>query len=348
MTASTAEIAAAFERQSDLCRSLGADLTSSVIDTAALCLREAGPLAKMVDGFDEDPGKAALALRVAGAAQYLHIKGRAGAFSPHLRGLRAFSPTEALGAFAALAEAEEAVFRLFISRPPQTNEINRIAVLLPAFSEVSRRFDLPIDLFELGASGGLLLAPDRCRVDYGRFSWGDGPVRLSSEWRGSPPPLAEPLDIRGRFGCDRNPLDFSDPEQRDMALSYIWPEHSDRRETFQSALASATAADASVDRADAIDWLSARAIPRSGAVCVVFTSVFAVYLDGDKRAALETIVERTGARACEDAPFAFVQFEPEETFDSIQFNLDLTTWPGGERRRLAKAQSHGQWIEWMG
>ena len=27
--------------------------------------------------------------------------------------------------------------------------------------------------------------------------------------------------------------------------------------------------------------------------------------------------------------------------------LELTTWPGGERRRLAHADYHGAWLEWL-
>ncbi len=343
--ASREEILAAFKRQADYCRLREAPLTASIIDAAGTDLQAGGPIAGLLQDFDEDPARGALALRIAGAVHYLAIKGRAGPLQKAYRTLSLPETNAVAASLAALAEEHGAVFQSLVSRPPQTNEINRLAALIPAFSEVSSAWGLPVDLYELGTSGGLLLSPDRCSVDYGAFSWGDGPVSLKSDWRGDAHEFADRLEIRGRSGCDRNAIDFTDPEQMDIAHSYIWPEHPERRRTFDAAIAATRDAGARIDRADALQWLAARDIPQPGAVSVVFTSVFAVYLNDDETARLNRLMDDFGARATTDAPVAFIQFEPEPELDFVTFNVDLTIWPGRMRRRIATAHAHGAWVE---
>jgi hypothetical protein len=344
--ASVEDIVSAFERQATYCRLREASVTASLIDAAALCIRSGGALAPLVADFDEDPAKGALALRIAGALHFLHLKGRA------LRIARCYETLDAIDAGAAqdglnaLVASERDVFETFIANPPQTNEINRAAALVPAFSEVARRHGLPLDLYELGASGGLLLAPDYCRIDYGRFVWGDGTIALTSEWRGATAPLVDALDIGLRLGCDRKPVDYSDPEQLLVAHSFIWPEHPGRRAAFGRAVTATATAGGRVEQADALTWLGERNLPRKGAASVVFTSVFAVYLSDEDHEEMERIVAGFGALASDAAPVALIQFEPEEGADFIRFHVDLTMWPGGERRRVVEAQAHGQWVRW--
>ncbi len=345
MAVSIADIVEAFETQSRLCRSRGAILTASIIDGARVGLQSGGPVAELLADLNKEPGKAGLALRIAGAVHYLVIKGRADALASIYEAPRALDAEDAASMLSALVSDHEPVFRSYLSRPPQTNEINRLAALIPAFSEVSAATGLPLDLYELGASGGLLLCPDQCAVDYGAFRWGDGPLQLSSEWRGEAPTLVHPLTIRERAGCDRDPIEFSDPEQLDIAHSYIWPEHPERRKAFDAAIAATNDVSIKVDQADAIGWLDDRDIPKPGAASVVFTSVFAVYLSNEDAARLHQIVAGLGAQASAAAPVAFVQFEPEPRLDFFKFTLDLTVWPGGKRRRIAVAQAHGQWVE---
>ncbi len=345
MTVSVGDILKAFGKQAHYCRQRGADFTASIIDGAALDLELGGPFTALLDGFSEDPGKAGLALRIAGAVHYLAIKGRAGPLQQCYAAPQALEAAEIRGALAALVNSHEPVFRAYIARPPQTNEINRLAVLVPAFSEIAKVTGLPLELYEPGTSGGLLLRPDICSIDYGAFTWGGGRVQVTSEWRGAAPDLAARIEVRGRYGCDRDPIDYSDPEQLDIAHSYFWPEHSERRKSFDAAVAATRSVRARVDRADAVDWIASRDIPKPGVASVVFTSVFAVYLDDAQTSTLHRTIAAFGERASDAAPFAFVQFEPEEVLDFIRFNVDVTIWPGGVRRRIATAHAHGQWVE---
>jgi hypothetical protein len=38
----------------------------------------------------------------------------------------------------------------------------------------------------------------------------------------------------------------------------------------------------------------------------------------------------------------------EPSADCSQAELLLTSWPGGTSRRLAYADYHGRWVEWLG
>ena len=129
-------------------------LTASLIDAATRSISNGGPLCALLDGFNEDPAKGALALRIAGALHYLHITNRSGGLSSHYEALFAGRPRNGARRSRRSVIGESDIFQRFIANPPQTNEINRVAALLPAFSEVSKRFGLPLDLYELGASGG--------------------------------------------------------------------------------------------------------------------------------------------------------------------------------------------------
>ena len=48
-----------------------------------------------------------------------------------------------------------------LRRSTQTNEVGRLATLLPAFAEAEGRSGRPLALLEVGASAGLCLVPDR-------------------------------------------------------------------------------------------------------------------------------------------------------------------------------------------
>src|SRR5207248_8828508 len=93
----------------------------------------------------------------------------------------------------ALDERAEFLAR-FAELPVQTNEVQRAwALLLGLLSTAASA----IDLVELGASAGLLLALDRYSYRYAAGSWGDGGPLLQGADRDGPPAslLAQPLDV---------------------------------------------------------------------------------------------------------------------------------------------------------
>ena len=338
------DIIGSFEKQAVFCRERSAVATAILCEAAGAAIKGGGPLARLVENYRDHPWKSALPLRVAGAVRRLSALGRAPVFAAHDA-----APATALELVAALndlADTEEAMFRTYIARPPQTNEAGRTAVLLSGFAVIAEATRLPLELYELGASGGLLLGFDRFRYDYGTFHWGgEGPL-ITSRWRADAPSWPDAISIAGRFGCDRNPVDFSIPEQRAMMHSYIWPEQPERRALFEKAVEATQDLDIKLNEADALDWAEAKTQgSRLGVAQVFFHSVFATYLNDAQSARLETIMKTAGARATQEAPLAWLRFEPVDTGESFAFYLDLSLWPHDIHRRLATAHAHGEWVE---
>lgn len=338
------DILRAFEKQAGFCRHREAEATARLCEAAALSIKAGEGLQSLVENYREDPWKTALPLRIAGAVRRLALEDRAPLFADHDAAPKPVG--ELVAPLNELVAAAPEVFRDYISSPPQTNEIGRLAVLAPGFIKIFERFGLPLALLEPGASGGLLLGFDRFQIDFGAFQWGRGAGVVRSEWRGGPPAWPWPLPIHSRRGCDRRPIDLSDQEQYSRMLSYIWPEQTERRVTFAAAVEATHDLDIEVEASDAVDWLRRQlASPVEGAARVVYHSVFAPYLDPAQKRALRSVVEAAGAKATERAPLAWLRFEPVEAGESFEFFLDLTLWPNGEDQRLAKAHPHGAWVE---
>lgn len=180
---------------------------------------------------------------------------------------------------------------LMLTRSTQTNEAGRCAVLLPALARIER----PISLIEVGASAGLCLLPDRFSYRFRTGAsgihgtvdldpdTGPSPVRLDCELTNATAPARLP-DIAWRAGIDLNPLDITDPDQREWLRSLIWPEHEVRRERLLAA-ASLVAADpprlVRGDLLDSTEPLIAEA-PADTQI-VVFHSAVLAYVSPDER-----------------------------------------------------------------
>jgi hypothetical protein len=78
---------------------------------------------------------------------------------------------------------------------------------------------------------------------------------------------------------------------------------------------------------------------------VVFHSASAVYLRREDAERLRETMERAGERG----PLAWVSFESDEikAGDYHRFVLEIQTWPGGERRRLARLDGHANSMVWL-
>lgn len=346
------EIVEAFRRQSTFCSSRNAEFTAAIITACADEIEARGALYDVVKDFVGDPDKGALALRIAGALHWLHLSGRV---EDDLAQLYERTPRDAdlamlRPAISKVVVLEREMFDYFVSNTPQTNEVKRAAALLLGFSKIFEQTQKPLELFELGASGGLLLAWDQFRFDFGAFEWGEkGPV-ITAEWRGSPPDLAPTIPVAGRRGCDLNPMNLEDAEQLLIANSYIWPEDRARRALFNEAVKQAAAAPIAIEQANAVDWLkNAAPSPKPGVTTVVYHSVFGVYLNRSERAQLDNVFATLADLATKEAPVARLSFEMEETDQGLQFFLDLEMWPNvgkrGEKTRLARAHHHGAWVE---
>ena len=126
-----------------------------------------------------------------------------------------------------LLEQEPDVRATVMARATQTNEVGRLATLVPVLALVEG----PLALVEVGASAGLCLFPDR--YDYawpplGGLRGSGGPVLTAQASGPLPLPVRHP-EVAWRAGIDLNPLDVSDPDATAWLENLVWPEQDERR-----------------------------------------------------------------------------------------------------------------------
>jgi len=111
---------------------------------------------------------------------------------------------------------------------------------------------------------------------------------------------------------------------------------------MKAALSVATEVPIELDRAPAAAW--ARRVldePAPGQARVIYHSIVSQYLSDEERAALFAAIHDAGERASDDTPLAWLRMEPADD----RADLELTLWPGGEDRRLARVGYHGNPVE---
>ena len=330
-------IAAQLQWQADACRMIGSELYAGLLERAAADVDGGGPAWEILRGHERDPRFSVLGLRFLGAVNRLVLTGREPALAD------AYASRDVPQAWERLRETlarNAAELRGSLERPVQTNEVGRCAALLFGFLAVSAETGLPLRLLEVGASAGLNLRWDRYAYAADRFSWGpdESPLRLQFELEGELPELPPGVEIASRRGCDAAPIDPTTSEGRLALLSFIWPDQGERIVRMHGALESAATEEVSVDRESAAPWarrMLAEPVPEQATV--IYHSIVSQYLGDDERDALFSSIREAGERATGDAPLAWLRMEPADD----RANLELTLWPGGEDRHLARVGYHG-------
>lgn len=334
--------------------SLASPLYAALLDAAITDLGSGGPCARVLAAMPEgiDPIPDALALRFLGAVHRLVLAGEAPALArwfPTAGGL--FVAATDAGAAAAdfrdaVAEHEAALLH-GLRQGVQTNEVGRCATLAVGFTEVLRSTGLPLRLLEVGASAGLNLRWDRWRYESGGVAWGDeaAPLRFVDAYRSPEPDVSAPLGVgaavASRAGCDRAPIDAATPEGELLLRSFVWPDQAARHQRLTVALAAAREVPATVEAADAADYLRrVLAEPVEGVATVVFHSIVWQYLPASTREGVRAALDAAGAIASAPAPLAWLRMEPGPDPNEAA-ELRLTTWPGGADRLLALSGYHG-------
>ena len=346
-------ILAHFTEQGRWCRQLGSDFTADMIDQFAADYRANGPIAQLLADWPSDPRADALALRICAALNGAGIMGQ----SPELAAVYPQASPEASAAdiwpivHGFLISNMDWV-RAYLQYAPQTNETARSIALLPGFLDLAARYDLPMNLLELGASAGLNQNWDK--FGYKTESWsrdGTSQVCISTDWKGPPPAnLDATFNISSRAGCDLNPLDIHDPHEALRLRSYIWPDQSARLNRFDGALKLARDMNTRIDTADASEWLAAKLAARpSNALTIVYHSVFLQYPPIAVIRKLMASIRAAGEQADKNAPLAWLCFEPEALFGGAQNSpkviTRLQTWPGGDVKVCGSSNGHVTWFE---
>jgi hypothetical protein len=259
------------------------------------------------------------------------------------------------GPYAGLREAllggDGSIRATIMARSTQTNEVGRLATLLPAFTGAVPSG--PLALIEAGASAGLNLYPER----WG-YSWTTtaGPVTLGPEPRlrcevTGPAPLPAALpEIAWRGGVDLNPLDVTDPEAMRWLETLVWPGQDDRVARLRHGIELARADPPRIRRGHLLDELPALVEEASSyGTVVVFHSAVAAYLAVEDRARFLTLMTGlVGRGACHwvsnEAPGVFPALlarGPEAARTAHHFVLAL------DGEVVGLTHGHGAYLQWF-
>ncbi|HET7481985.1 MAG TPA: DUF2332 domain-containing protein [Actinomycetota bacterium] len=338
-------VATWFRWQAGWCAALGSPLYDELLTRAADDVAEGGPVWDVVAGMENDPPDSAPALRFMGAVHRLVLEGRApdlAARYPSAGGHLDVATTWPLFRDTVVAHPDE--LRASTRRPVQTNEVARAGALVGGFLTVATETGLPLRTLECGASAGFLMNWDRYRYEARGATWGpaESPVRLCDYNSERPLPFDVNAEVVDRSGCDTAPVDATEPEGRVTLLSYVWPDQAGRVRQLRGALEVAAKFPPRVERASAVEWLGQQKL-LPGTATVLYHSIFFQYLSPDDRARFTATIEALGDRATNDAPFAWLRFEPGG--DDAHTRLKL--WPGGEDRLVAASGYHGTAVRWL-
>jgi hypothetical protein len=152
-------------------------------------------------------------------------------------------------------------------------------------------------------------------------------------------------DIGWRVGCDLNPLDPRDPDDRAWLAACVWADHPQRAARLATALEAATAHEPpQVRRGDARDVLPEllAAVPAHLTACVFHSAVVAHFPEAARAefAALVPALSR-------DRPVMWVCAEPDATPGEPRLRLTICRDGAVQQRRpLGNYHPHGEWLEW--
>ena len=182
------------------------------------------------------------------------------------------------------------VRRTILARATQTNEVGRLATLVPAFAGLADRHGgRALALLEVGASAGLCLYPDRWgyawETDDGLVTAGPSEPVLGCRVHGSAPLPAAPPAVAWRGGIDLHPLDLTDADQMAWLSMLVWPEHDDRRARLDKAVEVARSDPPHLVEGDLLERLPALVAEAAAyGPVVVFHSAVIAYLTEPQRA----------------------------------------------------------------
>lgn len=295
-----------------------------------------------------------------GALHYLLLEDDGAALRRFYRDLvgpaeRTGAPSEAFPAFREyVLDHREQIEEIFRTRRVQTNVIQRCTLLLPAFAHLARQAAEPaLALIEIGPSAGLNLLWDRYAYRYTRpggseaVRWGDetSGVTLPCELRGdlALPALPSAIPVASRVGIEYDRIDVEDDDAVRWLRALIWPEHVERHDRLEAAIALARSAPPRVIEGDATSQLAPllAEAPSDAALCVYATFVFSQIAFDDRQRIFDAL-----AAASTDRVVWFVSIEGTggtyaETFLHRYERGDRTT------THLANCSPHGRWIEWL-
>ncbi len=335
--------------QAEHCLQNDAPVTAKIITAQLALMKGSTRCGQRIAHWPGKPLEDAMPLRLTGGLHYLYLSG----LEPRLSAIYGGAVTEQESIDALIeqivAHHDEKLLP-WLDGPPQTNEAGRSANFMAALLWLSDKVGPRFELLELGASAGVNSMMDRYHYDLGGVSAGpkDSPMQIRPDWSGNPPP-DRPVEIVAIRGCDRQPIDLTDPDTAMQLMGYIWPEMPVRFERMKAAIALAKQQAPDVVQADAADWAEQQlALPQQPGVCrVLIHSIVWQYLPPETRARIETAMARSTQAATPESPLAWVALETNRA--TFRHEMHVRYWPGGgEPALLTEAHAHGAWVKWLG
>ena len=344
-----ADVREAIEWQARHSESAGAPCTARVIRAELAILETDSATGRRMANWQGLSLADAMPLRIAGGLHWLYLSGEDRRLEPVYGGL--LTDQGAIDAIVAdMAVKFDARLMPWLDGPPQTNEAGRSASVMAGLLWLSGRLGPRFELNEIGASAGVNTMMGRYFYDLGGTTAGPSlsRMRIAPEWRGSPPP-ANPVEIVAARGCDRAPVDLTDPDQALKLKAYVWAEAAERMARIDTAIAMAERAAPELERMDAVDAVrDMLARPQeAGVTRVLFHTIVWQYLPEASQDAITAMMEDAGHAASAERPLAWVSLETNRA--TFAHELRVRYWPGGEQAvHLANAHPHGAWVEWLG
>ncbi len=249
------------------------------------------------------------------------------------------------------------VVETVLARATQTNEVGRLATLVPAFAELAARRGRPLALLEVGASAGLCLLPDRFGY---RWVTGSGVVGLSPPTGDAPTltctvsgpaPLPGALPVVGwRAGLDLAPVDVRDDDAVAWLETLVWPEQEHRRARLRAAVALARRDPPRLVTGDLTTALRTLLdqVP-DGLTAVVFHSAVAAYLEpSDRQSFTDLMTGLVRDRVCSWVSNEGAAVLPDVTASGPRLPSGTPTFVlGVDGRARAWAHPHGASMTWL-
>ncbi|MEN3953435.1 DUF2332 domain-containing protein [Iodidimonas sp. SYSU 1G8] len=343
-------VVSALTYQAKACELLDAPLTAALMRAVMEDYQAGGVSRKLLADWEgRDPMENVLGLRIVGALHNLVLTGHAPALATYYPNVGGEFRMDGLwDAAEEVLRTQWPALEAFMRNTAQTNEVRRTGALIGGFMLVAGQTGLPLRCLEVGASAGLNLRWDRFHYDFGNGeNWGDpaSPVRINTQWIGNGPDTSVSLSCVERAGCDISPIDISRPGAADRLKSYVWPEHTERFQALEGALALAADHPVTLETADAGDWTVRKLAGQTpGMATVVYHSLAAQYFPPATKAIFESAIRQAGENATPEAPVAWLRME---MIDARNYpELRLTLWPGGDDRLIGFAQPHGAYVTW--
>ena len=246
-----------------------------------------------------------------------------------------------------LFERSEWITRFVLEQPVQTHVVQRCWALLPLFLTIARVAGKPLDLIELGASGGLNLLWDRYFYRYQAGTWGDmaSGVSLAGDERAHVPPdlLDTKVDIHRRRGIDLNPIDVTSAEG--MRLLRAFRKDEGYVALLESAAKVLRREPPELIKGNYLDILPDLLRQRDGdSLTVVFQTHSTVYLSVDERRELRVMIDS----AARDGPLGWISTPTNEEHGERRgdYPLELAVWPEMGRRIVARTGLLATWLDW--